>query len=66
VNKDTQRLLRAVTAAGGTYQLRKSGHYRITGPGGHYFTAATPSDWRSLRNTIAGLRSVGLDLRDWL
>lgn len=63
MKKDWRQLLRAIEQAGGVVTLRRSGHYRIDGPGGAYFCPGTPSDPRSHANVIAGLRGIGLDLR---
>jgi hypothetical protein len=56
-------LEKAVEKAGGSITLRPSGHYRIVGPDGVYFTGSTPGDHRARKNLIADLRKLGLDLR---
>lgn len=63
MSKDWKQLIAAIEQAGGEVVLRKAGHYRITGPGGHYFTSGTPGDWRSRMNLVSGLRKVGIDIR---
>lgn len=52
--------MRAIENAGGTVTLQRGGHYRITGPGGVYFTSSSPSDHRARKNLICGLRKIGL------
>lgn len=40
-------------------ELTRGGHWRVKGPGVLYFMSSTPSDARSIRNTIADLRRQG-------
>lgn len=47
---------------GWSYVLRRSGHYRVAGPRGVYFTGSTPSDSRALRNLRSDLRRMGAPL----
>lgn len=63
MRKDWRRLVRAIEDAGGEVTLRKAGHYRIAGPGGIYFTSATPSDHRARLNLVSDLKGIGLDVR---
>lgn len=53
-------ILKALEAQGFTVRRTKRGHYFVTLGGKPVTTfAGTPSDWRSLRNSLAAARRAG-------
>ena len=63
--KDIQEIIRQLEAQGWVVTAsRGSGHWRCEAPGGRgiVFMSATPSDYRSLRNTKGHLRRLGAKL----
>ena len=60
-DKNTTKLVKALRKQGWRVDLLKNGHYRAYAPDGetviHF--SGTPSDHRSLANTIALLRKAG-------
>jgi len=59
---DLHHLIHVARKAGWSVQKRQGGHlcWRAPGRGAMLFSAATPSDWRSLANVRASLRRAGL------
>jgi len=59
---DLQQLIRQAVHQGWSVHLRPGGHlcWRPPGRGALVFSAATPSDWRSLANVRASLKRAGL------
>jgi predicted RNA binding protein YcfA (HicA-like mRNA interferase family) len=56
-HKDTRQLIARLREQGFTVRLAKSGHYRVSGPGGQTVTVPqSPSCGRSLANARANLR----------
>lgn len=61
-NKD-MRTLAGYAEAKGWEVTRTSSHVQFTSPDGkRVTTSSTPSDWRTLRNTVADLRRAGLEI----
>ena len=59
-NKDVDQLVKAATKQGFTVQRSRKGHPMFYKDGKLAATCSgTPSDFRSLRNTIADLRRAG-------
>lgn len=56
----TNDLVSALKAAGCEVEVNGSGHLKVTKDGVALTVPSTPSDWRSLRNTIALARNRGL------
>jgi hypothetical protein len=56
-------LLRELEAQGFTWRTTKRNHILIYAPQGHVVTTlpSTPSDHRSMKNAIAGLRRAGFE-----
>lgn len=62
--RETRKLLKQCEAAGCVVE-RTRRHYRVVTPSGQaVIVAGTPSDPRSLKNTIADLRRAGVDFGD--
>jgi predicted RNA binding protein YcfA (HicA-like mRNA interferase family) len=61
VKRDVQQLVRKLEDQGWAVVLTGGGHLKATPPGGGapVFMPATPSDWRSLKNSTALLRRRG-------
>jgi len=61
---DLRQLIHVARKAGWSVQQRRGGHlcWRPPGRGAIVFSAATPSDWRSLANVRASLKRAGLHL----
>jgi len=59
---DLQQLIHVTRKAGWSVHQRHGGHlcWRAPGRGVMVFSAATPSDWRSLANVRASLKRAGL------
>lgn len=59
--KTTNAILNALDAQGFTYRKTGSGHYQVRDPEGFVIAimAATPSDYRSIKNTLSDLRRAG-------
>ncbi len=59
---DLQQLIHVARKAGWSVHQRHGGHlcWRPPGRGAMVFSAATPSDWRSLANVRASLKRAGL------
>lgn len=61
--RETLRMIDKLEQQGWTVVLGRSGHYRAKSPSGEpAFFAATPSDIRSIKNTISFLRKMGAKL----
>ncbi len=63
---DLQKLIHVARKAGWSVQQRHGGHlcWRPPGRGAMVFSAATPSDWRNVRNLKACLRRHGFTIND--
>lgn len=62
MSKDIAVLRKRATRAGFEVTKTKGQHLRWRAPSGAiYFTASTPSDHRSYKNMVAGLRRIGLE-----
>lgn len=60
MKQEMKALIKTLRGQGWTATLRKGGHWKLTSPDGKpYFTGATPSDHRALRNARADLRRLG-------
>ena len=62
MSRDVRQLVAALREQGWRVELTKNGHYRAyppAGAGSPVFLPGTPSDHRSLANTIALLRRRG-------
>ena len=60
--KDVQALLRRASRAGATVRRTGGDHWQVRGPRGTVVMAATPRSGRSLLNSRADLRRIGLDV----
>ena len=62
--RDTLRLVDKLEEQGWQVRLGRGGHYKAFHPDGRQQAsfACTPSDYRSLRNTISFLRKMGAKL----
>jgi hypothetical protein len=59
---DMRALREALAAQGFTVERARNGHYRVIAPtGAKCQIAATPSDWRGIRNTVSRLKRLGFD-----
>lgn len=59
-NKEVSKLLRDLEAQGFSVKRTKRGHYQVTKDSVYFTTVpGTPSDWRSLANSVAALRRAG-------
>ena len=61
MKREMEALIDRLDEHGYTVVKRKRGHFKITHPdhpGKSYFCGSTPSDKRSVPNTIAGLRRL--------
>lgn len=60
MDKDLRKITKALQAQGFDVEVTKRGHVVVTRDGDLVATfSGTPSDWRSLRNTLARLRRAG-------
>jgi hypothetical protein len=61
LKKDLKTLLAEAEKQGWTVKLAKSGHYKLYAPDGENIVTvgSTPSDRRTLRNTVALMRRYG-------
>lgn len=62
---DMKQLMRQVRGAGYITQLSSGGHWLVLDPSDRHLLVSasqTPSDYRSIRNTVAELRRAGVDL----
>lgn len=59
--KDLDQILKRAKDQGFEVTFTRKKHYKIRGDKGVVFTSGTPSDWRSVRNTIAQLKRIGYD-----
>lgn len=61
--KQFRDLFRALDAQGFTYRRTGTGHWQVRNPDGRVVTvmASTPSDHRSMRNSLADLRRAGFN-----
>ena len=59
--KDIKNLIRALESQGWRVEKTRSGHYMAYSPNGKDIVTipGTPSDHRSMRNTLAALRRAG-------
>lgn len=55
-----QRLIMRLRRSGLDATITQKGHVRIETPSGPVFTSGSPSDWRSLKNMAATLKSKGV------
>jgi len=63
VKKEVRNLIRALERQGAEVRTGGSGHLKVYRDGNLVYTfAATASDHRTMRNTIAGLRRAGFDV----
>lgn len=61
--KDIRALVRKLRRQGWTAEIRKSGHWRLTSPGGDAITcAASPSDSHAYANVRSDARRLGADV----
>lgn len=58
--KDVKKLVKQIKEAGGTVELRGSGHVLVTGPNGTAMLASTPGEGRGDANAKADLKRAGL------
>lgn len=62
MDKDLKKIVKALRKAGYTVETTKRGHVKVTREDRLVATfSGTPSDWRSLRNTLSVLRRDGFD-----
>lgn len=60
VNKDMRQLVKKLEKQGFEVAMSKNGHYVVRRNGARVATMpGTPSDWRSMANTIAVLKRAG-------
>lgn len=61
MDKDTEKVLKALREQGFETRTTTRGHVRVFGPDGKYVTtfAGTGSDWRGIKNGIAQARRAG-------
>lgn len=59
--QDMKRLRQALVAQGFTVERARNGHWKVTTPDGRARVqmAHSPSDYRSIRNTVAQLKRLG-------
>lgn len=58
---DIKSLLIHAKSHGWEAEIRKGGHYKVTGPNGQVvFTAATPGDRRAVLNSLSDMIRLGL------
>ena len=62
MSKETKQLVRRLRKLGVTVEQRRRGHLVAHTAQGPVFMPLTPSDARSIRNTVADLRRKGVDL----
>ena len=63
MSKPVKNLVKAAERQGWAVTLRKGGHLKWQAPSGYvYFSSATPSDHRAIKNLTADLRRAGLDV----
>lgn len=65
LSRDMQELMHRVRRTPGyTVEISKGGHWKVRNMNGHLLVTApsTPSDWRSIRNTVKHLKAVGVPL----
>ena len=60
MNKDLRKLTKALEDQGFSVRVSKRGHILVFNAEGLVATfSGTPSDWRSLKNSMAALRRAG-------
>lgn len=60
MKKEIKVLIKDLTRQGFEVRLTRRGHHMVSKDGGAITTfPGTPSDWRSLRNSLAALRRAG-------
>lgn len=60
MNKDLKKLTKALEEQGFSVRVSKRGHVLVFNADGLVATfSGTPSDWRSLKNSMAALRRAG-------
>lgn len=60
MNKDLKKLTKALEDQGFSVRVSKRGHILVFNADGLVATfSGTPSDWRSLKNSMAALRRAG-------
>ena len=60
MNKDLKKLTKALEDQGFSFRVSKRGHILVFNADGLVATfSGTPSDWRSLKNSMAALRRAG-------
>lgn len=65
MQKQTKQFLQEVEADGWSWELRRSGHLKLTGPSGEIaFAAATPSDRRALQNIRSDMRRATRQVKE--
>lgn len=61
MRKDIKRLVGVLKAQGCTVQLTRNSHLKVRRDGAVIgMLPGTPSDWRSLKNSVAHLRRAGV------
>ena len=64
-SKELKRVIALAIRQGYSVELRNNGHYKFTAPTGKFiFTSGTPSDRRAIKNILADLKKLGLELED--
>lgn len=58
-SSEVQKLLRELRRQGFETTMTKGGHYRVTKGEHMVHMPATPSDFRSMKNTLSHLRKAG-------
>lgn len=61
MNKELKKLIKAIEAAGFQTITAKSGHIKVYDEEGTLLTvfSGTPSDWRSIQNSLRPLKRLG-------
>ena len=62
-SKEVKDLIRSLRKQGWTVEQTRNNHWKATAPTGGQpeYIASTPSDHRSLKNTVARLKRLGYD-----
>jgi hypothetical protein len=62
MHKDLKKIAKALEAQGFEVEVTKRGHMLVYRDGRHIATfSGTPSDWRSMKNSLSDARRAGFD-----
>lgn len=60
--KELKKVISLAIKKGYSVEVRKNGHYKFTAPTGKFFfTSATPSDHRAIKNILSDMKRAEQD-----